>query len=333
MIRVDFKNPHLPETERMNELKKVFPSFFRKTNPEPVIVHTQEHLFFMAKKSFTSSAINPNADQMVTYKAAPADEHIQLSFYATDSDGVSKLFSYSTKSPDSKDTLGLKFEYGETSGNMWKVGNNTMLYPQRDEELLYFLYYYAPMFSNGKSQNPDEAAKYYFFTNEQATVSTYDKRKKEAEWTVKIDAMSADQRLRALKAMFKAYSETDDTANANSLFETMIKATSDQLNTYNEIMAGGSASKVAAGAGEKDMAVWIDEWIENEKIVCIAEDTEDKKKGWYWKPKEGEGDQTEWLKSPIPGIKIIDGVVDQRIALSEQLLTNTGLFEKLKTRW
>ena len=81
------------------------------------------------------------------------------------------------------------------------------------------------------------------------------------------------------------------------------------------------------------MAVWIDEWIENEKIVCIAEDTEDKKKGWYWKPKEGEGDQAEWLKSPIPGIKIIDGVVDQRIALSEQLLTNTGLFEKLKTRW
>ena len=64
-------------------------------------------------------------------------------------------------------------------------------------------------------------------------------------------------------------------------------------------------------SGQKDMAVWIDEWIEKEKVMCIAEDTEDKKKGWYWKPKEGEGDQAEWLKSPIPGIKIIDGVVEQ----------------------
>lgn len=325
------------DPEKMKILQDRFPSFFQKNKPQSIQVHAAETAFFEVQKSETSGTINPYAGQMKTLRQPPPPEQIQLLYTVREETGEA-IYSYSTAMPQALDNSGINFTFGVSSGNIVSFKHGMRLQPNKDTELLYFLYFYCPRFQNGLS--PDKGrtynpTPYLFFVKAEANNTVMSKRVQQGEWIAKIQSLSDEQRRRILTAMFKPVSESDNAFNFNTLFDVMASADTETIQKFNDLVASTSEKtgiEKAVAAPEKPIEEWIHLWIAKEKIKLVEQKSEEfPKTGWFQKAADGEGDQSIWLKTPIH--KYVDGISDQRLSLSEYLSIDTNLFEKMKTRW
>ena len=154
MITKDYTKVEM-NPEKLEKLKQVFPSFFRANSPKAVSIHLKDELFYPVLKSMKSGAIDPNRDNMQTYKQPQSPEYVQLQYRVAEKNEkgemVESLWSYSTTMPTPKDALGIKFEFKQDSGNTIPIGHMTTLFPEKDKEFLYYLYYYCLVRTSGSS--------------------------------------------------------------------------------------------------------------------------------------------------------------------------------------
>ncbi len=342
MITEDYKRISMDKT-KLDKLKTVFPSFFRAEDPEPIQIQIKKELFYPVLKSMNQTQIDTNRNNFQEMKQAPTVEDVQLQYRAVDASGTERLYAFSTNMPTPKDAVGVEYEFNYSSGNVKQIGNTTFLQPRQDDEYLYFLYFYATIFTNN-----DESVKkvgnerYSFFIPEMAQAQEKKTRLRDAQIITELGTFSSDDISRILAGLFQPVSKIEDT-NFNCLFEYVKNGSEDQLALYESIKASVKepALKLNSLTGGDDpntphltVTEWIQKWITEGKIELVEETNEYfAKKGWYQKPpKDDVNAEDRLLKTPLP-VKYVEGDPDQRMVLAEHLSNNIEFFNKLKKRW
>lgn len=325
------------EPEKMKVLKEQFPSFFAE-NPKPVIIHVNDAFMFKVMKSMHKSQIDPNISNMKEYLSPPQPEGVQLSYDIVGEDGRSRRYEYAIQPPQPVlgDLSGKKVEFAFNSGNTQTLQHNKFLNNPADLDLLYFLYFYCPEFTNGASPNKKENGKYSFYIEEKAQAKQASSIKSDAMLAQELSAFSGSDLARILTGLHLRVSNNSDT-DFNTLFYYLKSADEDQKAVYNDLKTGLKKSvNKPSDLGESGLilAEEIQKWIDGEKIKIVnPEQVNDDfpKAGWYQKPVDGEGDPTVYNKTIF--YKFVDGVSEQRIALEDHLSINTELLKKLRSRW
>lgn len=328
------------ESDKYAQLKAKFPSFFA-ANPKPVVVHVNDAFLVPTMKSMGKSSIDPHQSNMKEYKQPPQSEGVQLTYDIPEKDGIVR-YEYSTlpPTPPLNDLSGKRLEFDSNSRNVVTLSHNKFLNNPVDLELLYFLYFYCPEFSNGVSPLKRDNAKYYFFIEEAAQEKQATTIKTEAQLAVDISKLSGDQLERVLTGLHLRVADNADT-NFNTLFYFLKSASTEQKEHYDQLKKGinepvKSSTEVSSDTGLL-LSEEIQQWINNEKMkVVMPKEVSDEfsKPGWYWKPMDGDqADPSKYLKTPILGLRVDEAIADQRIVLEEQLKVNPDLYNKIKARW
>lgn len=322
MIRKNYKDVVAPDTGKMETLKKTFPNFFKDKNPEPITIHIHDQFFAKVKKSLVSGG-NVGSMEFSPFKQAPQAESVQLSYNVQEADGTTALYSYSDFAPVMKDTMGLRFEYEATSGNIVTIGHNVNIFPHQIE-LLYFLWYYSNVFTN--SGSPNTEAKYYFYSKADSDKKTVSTIKRQAQVSGILDKMSNEDLKRILTGLFQPVTQ-DEASNWTTLYHYLVNATPEQQARFDEMHKSTETEAVVA----TDISGIITTLMENGKIKLVkVPEGEFTKTGWYWKGITGQENEDSWLKTPFAQLK--PASEDDRIDLAETLSNNTELLGKVKNR-
>ena len=325
------------EESKMKILREQFPSFFASPS-QPVVIHVNDSFMVKVLKSMHKTQIDPNISNMKEYLAPPQPEDVQLSYDLVGDDGRSRRYEYAIQPPKPVpgDVSGRRLEFDFNSGNTQKLYHNKFLNNPTDLDLLYFLYFYCPEFTNGASPEKKDNGKYCFYIEEKAQAKQASSIKSDAALAQEIAAFSGADLARILTGLHLRVANNSDT-DFNTLFYYLKSADEDQKVVYNDLKNGlKKSAQKPSDVGENGLilAEEIQKWIDGEKIKLVSPTEVDDyftKAGWYQKPVDGEGDPTMYNKTIF--YKFVEGVNDQRIALEDHLSINSELLKKLRSRW
>lgn len=179
--------------DKVEILKEVFPTYFRKENPLPVVID------YIQSAKFQVSAYTPGGDNLVsTMWKSPQPMGISTIGYE-DEDGFRSEIRYTDKAP-----------IFSGSGVTWPrvnldLSSKMKLMPVVDLEKLIFLYFYCDHFTNNECLNKRKSARFEFIIPEKQIESKYDnitfRRKLEDEILIDGTRMSYEAVTSIMKQM------------------------------------------------------------------------------------------------------------------------------------
>jgi hypothetical protein len=168
--------------DKIEILKDVFPTFFRKENPLPIVID------YIQSAKFQVSAFTPGGDNLVgTMWKAPQPMGVSNVGY-DEEDGFRSEIRYTEQAPVSS---GSGFNWPRVQMDL---SSKMKLTPGTDLEKLIFLYFYCDHFTNNESPNKRKSARFEFIIPEKQVDSKYDniasRRKLEDEILIEETRMS-----------------------------------------------------------------------------------------------------------------------------------------------
>jgi hypothetical protein len=168
--------------DKIEILKDVFPTFFRKENPLPIVID------YIQSAKFQVSAFTPGGDNLVgTIWKAPQPMGVSNVGY-DEEDGFRSEIRYTEQAPVNS---GSGFNWPRVQMDL---SSKMKLIPGTDLEKLIFLYFYCDHFTNNECPNKRKSARFEFIIPEKQVDSKYDniasRRKLEDEILIEETRMS-----------------------------------------------------------------------------------------------------------------------------------------------
>lgn len=168
--------------DKIEILKDVFPTFFRKENPLPIVID------YIQSAKFQVSAFTPGGDNLVgTIWKAPQPMGVSNVGY-DEEDGFRSEIRYTEQAPVNS---GSGFNWPRVQMDL---SSKMKLIPGTDLEKLIFLYFYCDHFTNNECSNKRKSARFEFIIPEKQVDSKYDniasRRKLEDEILIEETRMS-----------------------------------------------------------------------------------------------------------------------------------------------
>jgi hypothetical protein len=138
----------------LEELKPVFPLFFDKKNPKPVVIHYRDDMKYMVRKRRGAKEFG----QMSV--AHPLPQIVKCMKFARNDYGMSDMFVLTRGVREVNRKTGEPFY--PTKDIMFQLSNGKTLHPGQDEVELVYWYFFSGKFTNGKVDNPRAE---FHFTN------------------------------------------------------------------------------------------------------------------------------------------------------------------------
>ena len=179
--------------DKIEVLKEVFPTYFRKENPLPVVID------YIQSAKFQVSAFTPGGDNLVgTMWKAPQPMGVSNVGYEEE-DGFRSEIRYTDKAPIFS---GSSVDWPKVQMDL---SSKMKLMPSVDLEKLIFLYFYCDHFVNNDCANKRKSARFEFIIPEKQVDSKYDdiasRRKLEDEILIEETRMSYEMVSSIMKNM------------------------------------------------------------------------------------------------------------------------------------
>jgi hypothetical protein len=223
-------------SDKMAELKEVFPKFFGK-NQEPVYIRANENHFHKVKRGASSSRMKeekrPNSPVSIVMRSQFKDpETLRINEVVVSS--VAPEFNPLTNKANYKKNAYIS------------VGDQTAIH---DENVLYFLYFHgSKVLSNGVDGNV--SAPFCFAMPEVESAAKLQNETRNAEFVVKVSKLSNDSVVEILAKYGLKPSETEE-INKNTLISKFKQSNADvqgNLNMFADaiLSSGGQEKKESA---------------------------------------------------------------------------------------
>lgn len=138
----------------LEELKPVFPLFFDKKNPKPVIINYRDDMKYMVRRRRGAKEFG----QMSV--SHPLPQIVKCMKFARNDYGMSDMFVLTKGVREVNRKTGEPFY--PTKDIMFQLSNGKSLYPGQDDVELVYWYFFSGKFTNGNVENPRAE---FVFTN------------------------------------------------------------------------------------------------------------------------------------------------------------------------